>query len=281
MVRTNDGDVPADLVMLGIGVAPNSELADDAGIELGVKDSIRVDDRQETSVAGIWAAGDCAETTHLVSGGKVHIALGTYANRHGRVAGVNIGGGSAHSQPVLGTAVTKLCENEIGLTGLNSKQAAAAGFDAVGAVIESTTFAGYLPDAPPITVKFVVERGSGRLLGAQIVGGAGAAKRIDTCAMAITAGMNVEQIAELDFGYAPPFSPLWDPVADRRSGGAEVPLIATFATAIDQGRGGRRWRGTRQVSSGGSGLRSGRPAPARGPSAPRRLPPRSRPPGHR
>ena len=109
--------------------------------------------------------------------------------------------------------MTKLCANEIGLTGLNSKQAAAAGFDAVGAMIESTTIAGYLPDAPPITVKFVVERGSGRLLGAQIVGGAGAAKRIDTCATAITAGMNVEQIAELDFGYAPPFSPLWDPVA--------------------------------------------------------------------
>ena len=213
MVRTNDGDVPADLVVLGIGVAPNSSLAADAGIELGVKDSIRVDDRQETSVGGIWAAGDCAETTHLVSGEKVHIALGTYANRHGRVAGVNIGGGSARSQPVLGTAVTKLCANEIGLTGLNSKQAAAAGFDAVGAMIESTTFAGYLPDAPTITVKFVVERGSGRLLGAQIVGGAGAAKRIDTCATAITAGMNVEQIAELDFGYAPPFSPLWDPVA--------------------------------------------------------------------
>ncbi|MGD9705734.1 MAG: flavoprotein oxidoreductase, partial [Acidimicrobiia bacterium] len=102
---------------------------------------------------------------------------------------------------------------EIGLTGLSSKQAAAAGFDVIGAVIESTTIAGYLPDAPTITVKFVVERGSGRLLGAQIVGGRGAAKRIDTCATAITAGMDVERIADLDFGYAPPFSPLWDPVA--------------------------------------------------------------------
>ncbi|MGE0511928.1 MAG: FAD-dependent oxidoreductase [Acidimicrobiia bacterium] len=213
IVRTDAGDVPADLVILGIGVAPNSELAADAGIELGVKDSIRVDDRQETSVAGIWAAGDCAETTHLVSGEKVHIALGTYANRHARVAGINIAGGNARSQPVLGTAVTKLCEHEIGLTGLSSKQAAAAGFDVIGAVIESTTIAGYLPDAPTITVKFVVERGSGRLLGAQIVGGRGAAKRIDTCATAITAGMDVERIADLDFGYAPPFSPLWDPVA--------------------------------------------------------------------
>jgi NADPH-dependent 2,4-dienoyl-CoA reductase/sulfur reductase-like enzyme len=212
-VHTDHGDVPADLVILGIGVGPNSMLAGAAGIELGVKEAIRVDERQATSVAGVWAAGDCAESTHLVSGEQVHIALGTYANRQSRVAGINIGGGDARTPRVLGTAVTKLCETEIALTGLNSKQAVAAGFDVVTSLVESSTAAGYYPDSAAVTVKLILERGSGRLLGAQIVGGPGAAKRIDTCATAITAGMDVQQVLDLDLAYAPPFSPLWDPVA--------------------------------------------------------------------
>jgi NADPH-dependent 2,4-dienoyl-CoA reductase/sulfur reductase-like enzyme len=213
VVHTSRGDVPADLVILGIGVRPNSELAADAGIALGVKDAVAVDDRQQTSVAGVWAAGDCAETTHLVTGTKVYIALGTYANRHARVAGINIGGGDAVAPRVLGTAVTKLCSTEIGLTGLNSRQAADAGFDAVVSRIESSTSAGYYPGASRITVSLVVERGTGRLLGGQFVGGPGSAKRVDTCATAITAGMDVQQVVDLDLGYAPPFSPVWDPLA--------------------------------------------------------------------
>jgi NADPH-dependent 2,4-dienoyl-CoA reductase/sulfur reductase-like enzyme len=113
---------------------------------------------------------------------------------------------------VLGTAITKLCGTEIGVTGLNTAAAAAAGFDAVTNTIESTTKAGYYPDAAPVSVTFVAERGTGRLLGAQVVGGDGAAKRIDTCAAAITAGMDVDQVLALDLSYAPPFSPLWDPL---------------------------------------------------------------------
>jgi NADPH-dependent 2,4-dienoyl-CoA reductase/sulfur reductase-like enzyme len=212
-VLTSDGPVAADLVVLGIGVAPRSELAAAAGLALGVRAAIRVDRRQATSAAGVWAAGDCCESTHLVSGQPVHIPLGTYANKQSRVAGINIGGGDAVFPGVLGTAITKLCDTEISCTGLGEADALAAGFDAVTSSIETTTTAGYFPDAFRMTMKLIAERGSGRLLGAQIVGGSGAAKRIDTCATAITAGLDVQQVLDLDLAYAPPFSSVWDPVA--------------------------------------------------------------------
>ena len=213
VVRTSAGPVEADLVVLGIGVAPNTILAREAGLALGVQGSIRVDRRQETSSPGVWAAGDCCESRHLVTGQPVHVPLGTYANKQGRVAGINIGGGDAVSAGVLGTAITKLCQTEIARTGLGENEAGRAGFDAVALCIRSTTIAGYFPGAAPMTVKLVVERGSGRLLGAQIVGGEGAAKRIDTCAVAITAGLTVREVLDLDLAYAPPFSGVWDPIA--------------------------------------------------------------------
>lgn len=212
-VVSDDGEIDADLVVLGIGVAPRTELAKAAGLELGARDAIRVDDRQATSVAGVWAAGDCATATHAVTGEAVHIALGTYANKHGRVAGVNIAGGDAHSAPVCGTAVTKLCDLEIGLSGLTPTAAEQAGFDAVAVTIDTTTAAGYMPDAHSMTVRMTAERGTGRLLGAQIVGGPGAAKRIDVVATALAARMTVADVADLDLGYAPPFSSVWDPIA--------------------------------------------------------------------
>ena len=114
---------------------------------------------------------------------------------------------------MLGTAITKVCSTEIGRTGLNEREASGAGFEFVVATIEGTTRASYLPDPPPVRVKLVVEKGSGRLLGGQIVGGVGAAKRIDVVAACITAGFDVHQIIDIDFGYAPPMSPLWDPIA--------------------------------------------------------------------
>ena len=143
----------------------------------------------------------------------MHIALGTYANKHGRVAGINMSGGDARSPRVLGTAITKLCSLEIALTGLRVTQALDAGFDAVATTVDTTTVAGYLPYAAEMTVRVVSERGSGRLLGAQIIGGPGSAKRIDTVATAITAGMTVAEVMDLDLAYAPPFSSVWDPVA--------------------------------------------------------------------
>lgn len=212
-VLTSAGAIHADLVVLGIGVAPRSELAGAAGIDLGPSGAITVDDRQATATAGVWAAGDCCASVHRVTGQQVHIPLGTVANKQGRVAGINIAGGDARTPPVLGTAITKLCALEVGITGVTVDAARDAGFDAVAATIAATTRSGYLPDAPPITVRLAVERGTGRLLGAQIVGGQGAAKRIDTVATAITAGMTVADVVDLDLAYAPPFSSVWDPVA--------------------------------------------------------------------
>ena len=214
-VQVGETSLPADLVVLGLGVAPNAQLAEAAGLTLGAAGAIRVDRRQRTSAEAVWAAGDCCTSRHLVSGSEVYVALGTVTNKQARVAGANLGGGYATFAGVLGTAVTKVCDLEVGRTGLTESEAAAAGFGAVAATIESTTTAGYLPEsAGKIHVKVVAERGGGRLLGAQIVGcGPGAAKRIDVVATALTAGMACAEVAELDLGYAPPFSPLWDPVA--------------------------------------------------------------------
>jgi NADPH-dependent 2,4-dienoyl-CoA reductase/sulfur reductase-like enzyme len=211
-VLTPDGPVEADLVVLGIGVIPNSELAGDAGIELGVKGAIVVDRRQRTSVDGGWSAGDCCQSHHRVTGEPVHIALGTVANRQGRVAGINLGGGYATFPDVLGSAVTQVCSTEIGRTGVRTAEAEEHGFEVVEGKIESTARAGYYPGAAPITVKVIAEAGTGRILGGQIVGGAGSAKRIDVIATAITAGMTATDLELTDLSYAPPFSPTWDPV---------------------------------------------------------------------
>jgi NADPH-dependent 2,4-dienoyl-CoA reductase/sulfur reductase-like enzyme len=202
----------ADLVVLGMGVAPNSQLAADAGIDTGVKGAIRVNVRQQTSIDGIWAAGDCAESFHLVSRQAVHLPLGTVANRQARVAGINLGGGYATFPGVVGTAVTKLCATEVARTGLNEREAAAAGLGYVVGKIKATTRAGYLPEARPIVVKMLAEQGTGRILGAQLVGEEGAGKRIDAVAVALTAGFTVEDLLNTDLAYAPPFSPLWDPI---------------------------------------------------------------------
>ena len=204
--------IGADLVVLGLGTQPNAELAAAAGIAVGVKGAIRVDRRQRTSAEGVWAAGDCCESYHLVARVPVHIALGTVANKQGRVAGVNIAGGYAAFPGALGTAVTKVCSIEIGRTGLSMTEVERYGFAAVEASVEGESRAGYLPERKRITVKALAEVGTGRLLGAQIVGEEGTAKRIDVLATAIQAGLTAEQAVDLDLGYAPPFGPVWDPV---------------------------------------------------------------------
>lgn len=211
-VLTAEGAIPADLVLLGLGVAPNSGIAADAGIEVGARDSIRVDRRQRTTTDGVWAAGDCAESFHRISRQPVHIALGTVANKQGRVCGINLGGGYATFDGVVGTAITRVCDLEISRSGLNEAEAAAAGFDFVAVTAETETKAIYFPGARPMAIKMVAERRTGRVLGAQIVGGEGSAKRIDTVATALTAGMTVTDLITLDLSYAPPFGGAWDPV---------------------------------------------------------------------
>ena len=218
-VVTDKHSVPADFVVLGIGVRPNSELAAAAGVPIGPSGGIVVDRRMRTDVEGVWAAGDCAEKFHRVSRRSVAIALGTHANKEGRVAGINIGGGYATFPGVVGTAASKVCGVEVARTGLNEDEARAAGFDFVTVTTRSTTRAGYYPEAKKITMKVLAEKRSGRLLGTQIVGEEGAAKRIDVFATALWNEMTVDAMLNMDLSYAPPFAPVWDPVliAARRT----------------------------------------------------------------
>lgn len=212
-VATEDAEYPADVVVLGIGVRPETALARAAGLPLGAHGGLLTD--RAMRVRGhenIWAGGDCVEVLDLVSGQQRHIALGTHANKHGQVIGTNVGGGYATFPGVVGTAVSKVCDLEIARTGLREKDARRVGLQFEAVTIESTSRAGYYPGASPMTVKMLAERRTGRLLGVQIVGREGAAKRVDIAAVALTAGLTVEQMTALDLGYAPPFSPVWDPV---------------------------------------------------------------------
>jgi NADPH-dependent 2,4-dienoyl-CoA reductase/sulfur reductase-like enzyme len=212
-VRTDAGSYQADLVVLGTGMGPEVSLAREAGLRIGSTGGIEVDRTQRsTSHPQVFAAGDCAQTFHRLTGEDVHIPLGTHANKQGRVAGSVIGGRAARFAGVIGTAVTKVCGLEIGRTGLCTTQAEKAGFDPLAETIEGTTKAGYFPGAEQLAVKVIIEKGSGLLLGAQIVGGEGSAKRIDVFATAIWAQMTAEQLAGADLSYAPPFSPTYDPV---------------------------------------------------------------------
>ncbi|MER5775604.1 FAD-dependent oxidoreductase [Streptomyces sp. NPDC002039] len=213
-VATAAGDeYPADVVVLGMGVEPRTALARAAGLPLGDSGGLLTDlSMRVRGHEDIWAGGDCVEVLDLVAGRSRHIPLGTHANKHGQVIGSNVGGGYATFPGVVGTAVSKVCDLEIARTGLRERDAREAGLRFVTATIRSTNTAGYYPGATEMTVKMLAERRTGRLLGVQIVGGAGAAKRVDIAAVALTAGMTVDQVVSLDLGYAPPFSPVWDPI---------------------------------------------------------------------
>ncbi|MEU3280575.1 FAD-dependent oxidoreductase [Streptomyces antibioticus] len=212
-VVTDAAECPADVVVLGIGVRPETSLAEAAGLPLGAHGGLLTDlGMRVRGHTGIWAGGDCVEVLDLVSGQERHVPLGTHANKHGQVIGTNAGGGYATFPGVVGTAVSKVCDLEIARTGLREKDAHRAGLRYETVTIESTSRAGYYPGSSPMTVKMLAERRTGRLLGVQIVGREGAAKRVDIAAVALTAGMTVEQMTALDLGYAPPFSPVWDPV---------------------------------------------------------------------
>lgn len=227
-VSTEDAEYPADVVVLGIGVRPGTALAEAAGLPLGHHRGLLTDLAMRVrGHENIWAGGDCVEVLDLVSGQERHIALGTHANKHGQVIGTNAGGGYATFPGVVGTAVSKVCDLEIARTGLREKDARRAGLQFETVTVESTSRAGYYPNASLMTVKMLAERRTGRLLGVQIVGREGAGKRVDIAAVALTARMTVEQMTALDLGYAPPFSPVWDPIL----------LAARKATkAVAQGR---------------------------------------------
>lgn len=212
-VVADGAEYAADVVVLGIGVRPDTELARAAGLPLGEYGGLLTDLAMRVrGHENIWAGGDCVEVLDLVAERERHIALGTHANKHGQIIGANAGGGYGTFPGVVGTAVSKVCDLEVARTGLREKDARAAGLQYVTVTIESTSRAGYYPDAAMMTVKMLAERRTGRLLGVQIVGREGAGKRVDIAAVALTARMTVEQMTALDLGYAPPFSPVWDPI---------------------------------------------------------------------
>jgi NADPH-dependent 2,4-dienoyl-CoA reductase/sulfur reductase-like enzyme len=212
-VLTAAGPIAADVVVLGLGVRPNTALAHDAGLPLGDHGGLRTNARMQVRGQDrVWAGGDCVEVLNLVSGQYQHVALGTHANKHGRVIGHNLAGSYATFPGVVGTAVSKVCHLEIARTGLRERDATGAGFEYVTVTVQSTTKAGYFPGTQQMTVKMIAERLTGRLLGVQIVGYEGSAKRIDTAATALWNRMTVEEMTSLDLAYAPPFAPVWDPI---------------------------------------------------------------------
>lgn len=205
--------IAAEHVVVATGVKPSVALARAAGLEVGASGALVVDVGQRVpGFDGVYAAGDCVESWHRILRKPVNIQLGTHANRQGRVAGVNATGGSLAFPGVLGTAVSRICAREVARTGLGEREAREAGLDAVAVCVEATTRARYFPGSGPIWVKLVVERGTRRLLGGQLVGTEGAAKRVDVLATAIWAEMTIDDLEDLDLGYAPPVAPVFDPV---------------------------------------------------------------------
>ena len=202
----------ADMVILAIGVSPETTLAKDAGLELGMKGSIVVNDRMETSVPDIYAVGDAVQVKHFVTGQDALISLAGPANKQGRIAADNICGGDSHYTGSQGSSVIKVFDMTAATTGINETNAKKAGLSVDTVILSPMSHAGYYPGGKVMTMKVVFEKETYRLLGAQIVGYEGVDKRIDVLATAIHAGMKATQLKELDLAYAPPYSSAKDPV---------------------------------------------------------------------
>lgn len=211
-VVTDKKTITTDLVILGMGTAPNTSFLEKSKIKLSPQKAIKVNRKQQTNIKNVWAAGDCAETKNLVSKKAFYIALGTVANKTGLVAGTNIAGGDLKFPGVVATAVCKICIYEIARTGLLERECKDLKIDFVSVIIKSKTRAHYYPHAKDIFVKLIAEKKTGKLLGGQIIGEEGAAKRIDVLATALSNTLTLQNIIDLDLSYAPPFSPVWDPV---------------------------------------------------------------------
>jgi NADPH-dependent 2,4-dienoyl-CoA reductase/sulfur reductase-like enzyme len=195
-----------------MGARPNVQLAQAAGVALGTTGAIATDGHMCTNLPHIYAAGDCAEVMHLVTGKPAYIPLGSTANKQGRVAGTNAGGGSATFAGVVGTMVVRAFDLSVATTGLTTSQAKAEGYSTAETLIQAKDISHYFPGAADIHVKLVVDRETSRLLGGQIVGHRRVAKRIDVLATALHNRMTIQQLQGLDLSYAPPFAPVWDPI---------------------------------------------------------------------
>ncbi|MBS4031442.1 MAG: CoA-disulfide reductase [Clostridiales bacterium] len=209
---TESGEYPCDVAILSIGVRPNCELAQKAGIALGFKNAVAVDRQMRTSVADIYAAGDCAETYHRLLKRNLYIPLGTTSNRQGRLAGQNVCGEPGEFAGVLGTAVAKIFDLAIAVTGLTAQAALQEGMNTMSSSVETLDHAVYYPNPRRIRIKLTYDRNTSVLLGGQIVGYEGVAHRIDILATAITQQMTLDELAEVDMCYAPPYKGVWDAV---------------------------------------------------------------------
>lgn len=209
---TKKGEYEADVVVLALGIVPNTKIASDAGIKTGIKGAIVVDRMMRTSAPDVWAVGDCVQSINIASGEPIHLALGAVANKQGRSAAFDMAGLHAEFPGVLGTAVCKICEQEVARTGLLERDMQRLGRKYATATVRGRTMAEYMDDSGGMDVKIIAEMPSEKIVGAQIVGCICSAKRIDTMAAIITAGMTLEEMLYLDFSYAPPISPLWDPI---------------------------------------------------------------------
>jgi NADPH-dependent 2,4-dienoyl-CoA reductase/sulfur reductase-like enzyme/rhodanese-related sulfurtransferase len=211
-VQTQKRDLPADVVILSLGIRPRVELARKAGLKIGETGAIWVNERMETSAEGVYAAGDCTQMTHRVTGKKVWIPLGSTANKQGRVAGINVCGGQATFSGVLGTGIFKAFDYHVAKTGLNMKEAQTEGLAPVQAIVRGYGSAHVMPGGKESVLKVIASRKSGRILGAQAVGEGPSDKFIDTVAMAVQSEMTCSELAEADLAYSPPFSPVLSPV---------------------------------------------------------------------
>jgi pyruvate/2-oxoglutarate dehydrogenase complex dihydrolipoamide dehydrogenase (E3) component/rhodanese-related sulfurtransferase len=241
-VVTDKGTVEADLVLVAIGVRPNSKLAKDAGLEIGVTGAIQVNERMQTSDPDIYAGGDCVESTNRLTGKPCYVPLGSTANKHGRIIGDNVTGGNSTFPGVLGTVIFKAFDFSVGRVGLSEKECAEQGIPCITALTPGPDRAHYYPTAKPIVLKMISQAETGKLLGIQAVGTGDVAKRVDVVATALSYGAATTDIADLDLGYAPPYSSSVDPLAhaanvieNKMSGIAKGLSPAQVKAKIDSG----------------------------------------------
>jgi CoA-dependent NAD(P)H sulfur oxidoreductase len=207
---TNHGAAEADMILMAVGIRPDATLAGRMGLPLGETGAIRVNFSQRTSREGVYAVGDCCESFHRVSGRWVNIPLGDIANKQGRVAGRNIAGGDMIFPGIVGAQSFKVFDLEVAATGLDEREATQGGFHPASTLVWGNAIARSMPGNAKLGLKLIVDRATGKLLGAQAVGRAGAVTRINTLSAALWAGMTLDDVAYLDLAYSPPFSGSWD-----------------------------------------------------------------------
>lgn len=209
----NQEEIETAMVLMATGIIPETSLARDTGIKLGKSGAIITDEYGETNISAIYAAGDCTEVKSVVTGQNIYLPLALTANRNGRAVGTTIAGEKTPLSPIAGTAVVKVFQLEVATTGLTDLDAAKEyGFNPVKVTIDSHSRAGYCPGAKPIKISLIADRDSKRILGSSMVGEEGVSKRIDIIATALYSRLTVQELENLDLAYAPPFSPVWDPV---------------------------------------------------------------------